>query len=237
MPAEPVVVGAIALIAAAAQTISGFGMNLLLAPVAQVIVPGSAAVRLVAGLGAALNLTVLARSWRAVLWGPAGLLLMPTLVATFLIEPLLRGHGATSLAVLAAIVTLFAIAATFVGRAPERLSGRLRGGAGRHRVRCAERQQRRQWSTSRRRHSRSALVGVAARRDCAGGLLAQQPRGLRRARQRENHPGLIFGGIAGTFGGVFVGTRLRGRVSAGLGRTAVFLAAAVGTLLVLARSA
>lgn len=237
MPADAVIFGAITLLAATAQTISGFGMNLLLAPVAQVIIPGTAAVRLVASLGAVLNSTVLATSWRAVLWGPAALLLTPTLVATFLIGPLLRGHGATSLAVLAAIVTLFAIAATFLRRVPQRLSGRagavlagtvsgaLNVSSGVNGPPVAAYAAAQTWSASQ-------LVATAQAVFLPSNLAAFM------VLDSVAIPSdLVYCGIAGTFGGVLVGACLRGRVPASVIRTAVLLAAAVGTLLVLARSA
>lgn len=237
MPADSVALGAVALVAAAAQTISGFGMNLLLAPVAQVIVPGTAAVRLVAGLGAVLNSTVLAASWRAVLWVPAALLLGPTLAATFLIGPLLRGHGATSLAVLAAIVTLFAIAATFLRRVPQRLSGRL-GAVLAGTVSGA-------LNVSSGVSGPPVAAYAAAQTWSAPQLVATAqavflPSNLAAFVVLDSAgfpPVLIFGGIAGTFTGVLVGTWLRGRLSPGPVRTGVLLAAAVGTLLVLARFA
>ena len=73
------VVGAAAMIAACAQAIAGFGMNLILAPVAQLTLPGTAAVRLVVGLGAIVNSGLLAVGRRCILWRPALCLLAPAL--------------------------------------------------------------------------------------------------------------------------------------------------------------
>src|SRR6266576_2639820 len=46
IPVDDGVIGVVAAFAATAQAISGFGMNLILAPVMQVVAPGPAAVRL-----------------------------------------------------------------------------------------------------------------------------------------------------------------------------------------------
>lgn len=115
--------GAVAMLAACAQTISGYGMNLILAPVAQLLLPGAAAVRLVTGSAAILNSALIAAGRRSILWRPVLFLTVPALAATFLLGPAIRGSGARSLGVVVAAVTIVAVAASAWPASPVRLSG------------------------------------------------------------------------------------------------------------------
>lgn len=115
--------GAAAMLAAFAQTISGFGMNLILAPVAQLLLPGAAAVRLVTGTAAILNSALIATSRRSILWRPVLFLAVPALAATFLLGPAIRGSGARSLGVIVAAVTIVAVVASALPASPLRLTG------------------------------------------------------------------------------------------------------------------
>lgn len=117
------VTGAVAMLAACAQTISGYGMNLILAPVAQLLLPGAAAVRLVTGSAAILNSVLIANGRRSILWRPALLLVIPALAATFLLAPVVRGSGARSLGVVVAAVTIVAVVASAWPSSPVRLTG------------------------------------------------------------------------------------------------------------------
>ena len=86
-PWQMAALGVVCLAAGAAQTVAGFGLSLIVAPIAQTITPGTVAVRLVVGLSAIVNSGILARSWRQVLWRPATLIIVPTLVATLIVGP------------------------------------------------------------------------------------------------------------------------------------------------------
>lgn len=118
------VLGVVALAAGAAQTVAGFGLSLIVAPIAQTITPGTAAVRLVVGLSAIVNAGILSRSWRQVLWAPAALIVAPTLLATLAVGPFLSGPSADVIAAVAAGVTLLAVAVTALNRTPRRMAGR-----------------------------------------------------------------------------------------------------------------
>ena len=117
-------VGAVAAVAATAQTISGFGMNLILAPAAQLLLPGAAAVRLVTGAGAILNVGLLGSGWRWILWRPVLFLGLPAIAATLLLGPVIGAAGARPVSITVAAVTIVAVAASAWATLPARLSGR-----------------------------------------------------------------------------------------------------------------
>ena len=116
-------IGTAAMLAACAQTVSGFGMNLILAPVAQLLLPGAAAVRLVTGAAAILNSALIVTGRRSILWRPVLYLVIPALAATFLLGPAIRGSGARPLGVIVAAVTILAVAASAWSALPVRLTG------------------------------------------------------------------------------------------------------------------
>jgi uncharacterized membrane protein YfcA len=111
------------MIAACAQTISGFGMNLILAPAAQLLLPGAAAVRLVVGTGAILNSGLLAAGQRSVLWRPALYLAGPALAVTILLGPVIPGASSRLVSVTVAAVTILAVAVSARAALPPRLNG------------------------------------------------------------------------------------------------------------------
>lgn len=118
-----VAIGAMAAIAASAQAISGFGMNLILAPVAQLALPGAAAVRLVVGAGALLNSGLLAAGWRSIVWRSVCYLAFPALATTVVLGPVVSRAGSRPVSVAVAAVTVLAVAATAVAAPPAPLTG------------------------------------------------------------------------------------------------------------------
>jgi uncharacterized protein len=229
-------VGVMAMVAASAQTISGFGMNLILAPAAQLVVPGAAAVRLVVGAGAILNSGLLAAGWRSILWRAVLYLAAPALGATALLGPVISHAGERPVSVAVAAVTLLAIVASAVSALPDRLTGRA-----------------------------GALVAgaLAGALNVSSGVsgppiavyAAEQPWPLRQLvptvqavflpinvaafivlRAVPLAPGIFAAGAAGTGAGLLAGTFLRDRVPAAAVRVAVLVVAAVGAIIVLVRA-
>jgi uncharacterized membrane protein YfcA len=115
-------IAAVAMAAASTQTMSGFGMNLILSPVAQVVLPGSGAVRLVVGLGAVLNACLLVTGRCSILWRPALLMTAPALIATVLLGRLISDIGTRIVGVIVAAATVLAAMAMVSRRVP-RLTG------------------------------------------------------------------------------------------------------------------
>lgn len=228
--------GAAAMLAACAQTISGFGMNLILAPVAQLLLPGAAAVRLVTGTAAILNSVLIAAGRRSILWRPVIFLAVPALAATFLLGPAIRGSGARSLGIVVAAVTIVAVALSAWPAAPLRLAGP--GGA----------------------LVAGALSGVLSVSSGVNGppiavyTAAQpwQPRQLVATVQTVFLPvnlaaflvlsatplaaGIFCASAAGTGTGLLAGIWLRDRIPVRLVRWAVLCIALIGASLVLARA-
>jgi uncharacterized membrane protein YfcA len=234
---DDVVIGVVAAFAATAQAISGFGMNLILAPVIQVVAPGPAAVRLVVGLSAILNSAVLLTTWRFILWLPALLLLTPALAATLLLGPVVSGGSSRVLGVVVAVTTLAAIAATALRRPPPSLTGRtgalaagvlsgaLNVSSGVSGPPIAAYAAAQPWTPRQ-------VVATAQAVFLAGNVAAFIVLGGRAFRAD-----LGYAGLAGTTAGIIVGARLRGRVPSNVVRAAVLVVAAVGAVIVLLRSA
>lgn len=238
MPPSLLILAAIALVAtvaAAAQSISGFGMNLILAPVAQVVLPGAAAVRLVVVLAGVLNAGVLAGARRAIRWVPALLLIVPALIATFLVGPLVSGTRSSVLGLAAGSATLLAIAATALRRLPRRLTGpggallagalagSLNVSSGVSGPPVAAYAAAQPWTAQQ-------LVATAQAVFLPGNVAAFF------ALHASVPASLVGAGTLGTVAGTLAGVRLRGHVSPAVVRSAVLLVAAIGALLVLVRS-
>ena len=87
-------------------------MNLILAPLAQVLLPGAAAVRLTAGLGGILNSGLLLTGWRLIVWRSVLCLVAPAVAATLVLGPVISRIGAGPVSVAVAVITVLAIAAS-----------------------------------------------------------------------------------------------------------------------------
>ena len=237
IPVDDGVIGVVAAFAATAQAISGFGMNLILAPVMQVVAPGPAAVRLVVGLSAILNSAVLLTARRFVLWLPALLLVMPALAATLLLGPVVSGGSSRVLGVVVAVTTLAAIAATALRRPPPGLTGRtgtlaagvlsgaLNVSSGVSGPPIAAYAAAQPWTPRQ-------VVATAQAVFLPGNVAAFIVLGDRAFRAD-----LGYAGLAGTMAGILAGARLRGHVPSNVVRAAVLAVAAVGAVIVLLRSA
>lgn len=228
--------GVVCLTAGAAQTVAGFGLSLIVAPIAQTITPGAVAVRLMVGLAAIVNSGILARSWRQVLPGPAALIIAPTLVATLVVGPIISGSGSDVIGIVAAGATLLTVAVTAVGRTPRQLSGRtgavvagavsgaLNVSSGVSGPPVAAYAAAQSWPADRLVPTVQAvfLPGNIAAFLVLGG--ARIPLGL----------GLV--GALGTIVGMGVGAWARPRIPPGVVRKLILTVATIGAVLVLVRS-
>jgi uncharacterized membrane protein YfcA len=122
-----ILVGLTAAAATAAQTISGFGLSLLLAPVVQLVLPGLAAIRLVNGTAAGVNALLLAPAWRDVDLRRAALIGLPAITAVLVLTPLVSGHSARTISLVAGAATLVAVLLALPSR-PIRMLGSRGGG-------------------------------------------------------------------------------------------------------------
>jgi uncharacterized protein len=237
IPVDDIVIGVVAAFAATAQAISGFGMNLILAPVMQMVAPGPAAVRLVVGLSAILNSAVLLTTRRFVLWLPALLLVIPALAATLLLGPVVSGGSSRVLGVVVAVTTLAAIAATALRRPPPGLTGRtgalaagvlsgaLNVSSGVSGPPIAAYAAAQPWTPRQ-------VVATVQAVFLPGNVAAFIVLGDRAFRADLGYAGLV-----GTMAGTLAGARLRGRVPSDVVRAAVLVVAAAGAVIVLLRSA
>jgi uncharacterized membrane protein YfcA len=230
------VVGVMAMVAASAQTISGFGMNLILAPAAQLALPGAAAVRLVVGAGAILNSGLLATGWRSILWRAVLYLAVPALGATALLGPVISHAGERPVSAVVAAVTLLAavtsaagaLPARFTGRAGALIAGALAGAL----------------NVSSGVSGPPVAVYAAAQPWPARQLVATvqavflpiNVAAFIVLRAVPLTPGIFAAGAAGTGAGLLAGTYLRDRIPAALVRVAVLIVAAVGAVLILVRA-
>lgn len=229
-------IGAVAMLAACAQTISGFGMNLILAPVAQLLLPGAAAVRLVTGTAAILNSALIVTGRRSILWRPVLCLAIPALAATFLLGPAIRGSGARPLGVIVAAVTILAVAASAWATLPVRLtgpagallagalSGALNVSSGVSGPPIAVYTATQPWAP------RQLVATVQAV------FLPANIAALMVLNVMPMSAGIFCASAAGTGAGLLAGTRLRERIPGTLVRWAVLCIAAIGAVLVLARA-
>lgn len=229
-------IGVAAAVAAAAQTISGFGMNLVLAPAAQLLLPGAAAVRLVSSAGAILNAGVLAAGWRWVLWRPVLLVGLPAIAAAVLLGPVIGGAGARPVSITVAAVTLAAIAVSARAALPARLAGRggavaagllagaLNVSSGVNGPPVAVYAAAQDWPP------RQLVVTVQAI------FLPVNAAAFIVLSSAPVPAGALAAGAAGTGAGLLAGTCLRDRVPAALIRSAVLVIAAIGACLALVRA-
>ncbi len=228
--------GAAAMLAACAQTVSGFGMNLILAPVAQLVLPGAAAVRLVTGTAALLNSALIVTGRRSILWRHVLYLAAPALAATFLLGPVIRGSGARPLGIIVAAVTIVAVAASAWVALPVRLtgpagalvagalSGALNVSSGVSGPPIAVYTATQPWPP---RQLVATVQAVFLPANIAALIVLDAV---------HVSAGMFVAGAAGTGAGLLAGGFLRERIPARLVRSGVLVIAAVGAALVLARA-
>jgi hypothetical protein len=229
-------VGATAMAAAAAQTVSGFGMNLILAPVAQLALPGAAAVRLVVGAAAILNSGLLATGWRSIIWRTALYLALPALGATAALGPVISAAGQRPVTVVTAAVILLAIAASAAAAVPARLTGRagaviagllsgvLNVSSGVNGPPVAVYAAAQPWSA---RELVATVQAVFLPANVAAFIVL---------RSVPVAPAMLGAGVAGTLAGLVAGTLLRDRVPAAAVRIGALVVAAVGAVIILVRA-
>lgn len=117
------VVAAVAL-GAVAQAASGIGFALVCGPVLIASLGQDDGVRLVVLLSGLLNVAILAREHRGIRYADGALLLVPAVVATPLLVPLIRRVDDASAAVLAGALTVIAAVALLAGARAGALHGR-----------------------------------------------------------------------------------------------------------------
>jgi uncharacterized membrane protein YfcA len=121
MPAVAVIA---VVVGAVAQAASGLGFALVCGPVLIATLGQHEGVRVAVLLSAGLNAVMLAREFRAVRWVDGAYLLVPAVVATPLLVPLVDRMDTTTASLVAGVLTVLAAVALLVGLRVPMLRGR-----------------------------------------------------------------------------------------------------------------